>query len=53
MCARIRELDGDSTKKKIRNKLHHLWFIPKNFQELDKKDTGDLAIPDLTQKVPF
>ena len=53
MCARIRELDGDSTKKKIRNKLHHLWFIPKNFQEIDKKDTSDLAIPDLTQKVPF
>ena len=53
MCARIRELDGDSTKKKIRGKSYHLWYIPNKFKELDKKDISDLPIPDLTSKTPF
>ena len=50
MCARIRELDGSSTKKKIRGKLYHLWFIPNKFKDIDKTD---LPIPDLSEKTPF
>lgn len=53
MCARIRELDGDSTKKKIRGKLYHLWYIPNKFKELDKKDATDLPLPDLASTTPF
>jgi hypothetical protein len=53
VCARIRELDGDSTKKKIRGKLYHLWYVPKNFKDLDVKDNSDLKLPDLTQNTPF
>jgi len=53
MCARIRELDGDSTKKKIRGKLYHLWYVPKNFKELDERDTSDLKLPDLKPVTPF
>ena len=49
MCARIRELNGDSTKKKIRGKVYHLWFIPR----LKETDKSDLPIPDLQPKVPF
>ena len=48
MCARIRELDGDSTKKKIRQKLYHLWYVPEN-----KKDNSDLKLPDLKPTIPF
>ena len=53
MCARVRELDGDSTKKKIRGKTHHLWYVPKNFKELDTKDTSDLKLPNLKPVTPF
>ena len=53
MCARVRELDGDSTKKKIRGKTHHLWYVPKNFKELDKRDTSDLKLPNLKPVTPF
>jgi hypothetical protein len=49
MCARIRELGGDSTKKKIRGKVYHLWFIPKAIES----DKSDLPLPDLQPKVPF
>jgi hypothetical protein len=49
MCARIRELNGDSTKKKIRGKVYHLWYIPRE----EEGDKSDLPIPDLQPKVPF
>ena len=48
MCARIRELGGDSTKKKI-GVVYHLWFIPKAIES----DKSDLPLPDLQPKVPF
>ena len=50
MCARIRELDGGSTKKKIRGKLYHLWYIPNRLKDLDK---SDLPLPNLEEKTPF
>ena len=49
MCARIRELNGDSIKKKIRGKVHHLWFVPR----LQDTDKSDLPLPNLDPKVPF
>ena len=49
MCARIRELNGDSTKKKIRGKVYHLWYVPR----LTSADQSDLPLPDLQPKVPF
>ena len=49
MCARIRELNGDSIKKKIRGKVHHLWFVPR----LKDTDRSDLPLPNLDPTVPF
>ena len=49
MCARIRELNGDSTKKKIRGKVYHLWYIPRP----EEGDKSDLPIPNLEPQVPF
>ena len=49
MCARIRELNGDSIKKKIRGKVHHLWFVPR----LQDTDKSDLPLPNRDPKVPF
>tara|TARA_R110002020_G_scaffold84428_1_gene209147 strand:+ start:1234 stop:2763 length:1530 start_codon:yes stop_codon:yes gene_type:complete len=52
MGARIRDLGGDSTKRRIREdkKLIHLWYVPENFAERDEKE---FKTPDMKEQVPF
>ena len=52
MGARIRDLGGDSTKRRIRKnkKLVHLWYVPEDFAERDEKE---LKTPNMKEQVPF
>ena len=50
MAARIRQLGGGDTRKKIRGKTVYVWWLPAEDRETLE---GSLAIPKTSEEIPF
>jgi hypothetical protein len=48
MSARIRELGGGDTRKKVKHKTVYMWHVP-----YKKKEDATLNLPNLEQDSPF
>ena len=48
MSARIKQMGGGDTRKKIKNKTVFMWFVPYN-----KTDKLNLETPDMEESLPF
>ena len=50
MAARIRQLGGGDTRKKVRGKTVYVWWLPADDREVLE---GSLATPEVSEEIPF